>query len=61
MNREMSIKTMSAVTGIPKGSVNNIIVRELKGIKLRPIRDPHNLTDILRANRLQRCKKVTKI
>lgn len=48
----MSIKTTSAITRIPKGSIDSIIACKPKGVKLRPIKDPHKVIDTLQGNRL---------
>ena len=53
--RETTFKKLSAITGIKRGSLRNIIIRKLKIKKLRPLMNPHKLTPELKEERKQWC------
>lgn len=59
-NRKLTIKKLSAATGIKRFSLWSIITNKLKARKLRPAKNPHKLTQRMEENRLFWCRKSLK-
>ena len=60
-DRKVTIKNLSAKTRIKKSSIRIIIARKLKALKLRPLMNPHKLTDEMKRERLEWCLKMQKM
>ena len=59
-DRDITIKRLSAETGLKRSAIMNIIVKKLNAKKLKPILNPHKLTPELMKERKNWCKKMLK-
>ena len=57
-DRSVTVKKLSRITGMKQGSIKKIIVKKLQGTKLKPILNPHLLTDQMKKERYDWCWRM---
>lgn len=59
-NRKSSIRKLAKMSGLNRESIRRMMIKNLRAKKLKPIKVPHKLTQVLKDERMKWCKEMLK-